>query len=105
MAKKGMTVNMPGVNVNDALAAAAAGVAEKTNVNVNENVKQEESVASTLRKQAEKEVKSIPINLRIKPSVRELFEQMRKQLRYSQSDFFEVMVKLTKETIDNRKEQ
>ena len=78
-----MTVNMPGVNVNDALAAAAAGVA----------------------KQAEKEVKSIPINLRIKPSVRELFEQMRKQLRYSQSDFFEVMVKLTKETIDNRKEQ
>ena len=28
MAKKGMTVNMPGVNVNDALAAAAAGVAK-----------------------------------------------------------------------------
>ena len=124
MAKKGMTVNMPGVNVNDELAAAAAGVAPaaevkqevktdvdkkaavkktvKANTKVKVNVKKEEkedSIAAALQKQAEKEVKSIAMNLRVKPSVHEKFEQLRKQLRYSQSDFFEVMVKLADETI------
>lgn len=124
MAKKGMTVNMPGVNVNDELAAAAAGAAPaavkqevkadakkkapvKANVKVNVKAKQEvkEDNISALQEQAQKEVKSVPMNLRVKPSVKERFDYMCKKLRYSQSSFFEVMVNLTYDMVEKQEKE
>ena len=117
MVDKKLKINMPGM-VASQLAAEVASAPEvkeevkrevkavtkkKTNtkakVNVNVNVKKEESAASILKARAEKELKHVAMNLRVKPSVKERFEVLRKQLNYSQSDFFEVLVRLAEETL------
>ena len=72
---------------------------ENVTVKANVNVKKEESAASILKARAEKELKDVAMNLRVKPSVKERFEVLRKQLNYSQSDFFEVLVRLAEETL------
>ena len=71
----------------------------KVNVNVKGTEKQEESIPSLLRPREEKEIKSRPVNIRVKESVFADFEYLRRKLKYSQSDFFEVMVKYTKEQV------
>ena len=114
MAKKNMTVNMPGVNVNDALAAAAAGEQQEAKEVKQEvkkkapvkpkakvNVKQEEksTAADLLTARAQKEIKNVAVNLRVKPSVKERFDLLCTKLNYSQSDLFETLVSLAEETI------
>ena len=112
--KKG-TINMPGVNVNDALASAAAGVEQKqevkqevkktvkkkASVKANVNVKQEEksTAADLLTARAQKEIKNVAVNLRVKPSVKERFDLLCTKLNYSQSDLFETLVSLAEETL------
>ena len=115
MVDKKLKINMPGM-VASQLAAEVASAPEvkeevkrevkavtkkKTNTKakVNVNVKKEESAASILKARAEKELKHVAMNLRVKPSVKERFEVLRKQLNYSQSDFFEVLVRLAEETL------
>lgn len=57
------------------------------------------SVSMILQARAEKELKSVAVNLRVKGSVKERFDLLCKKLGYSQSDFFEVLVDLAEETI------
>ena len=79
----------------------------KTKTKVNAKVKQKKeenpSAADLLKARAAKETKGVAMNLRVKPSVKEKFEQLRKQLNYSQSDFFEVLVQLAEETVREKK--
>ena len=122
MAKK--TLNMPGVDMAAKLAEQAAGIAApaveeekkevapadvkqevktvtKANVKVKVKPKKAETVSASdiIKARAEKEVTGVAMNLRVKASVKEKFEQLRKQLNYSQSDFFEVLVHLAEETL------
>ena len=76
-----------------------ASVKPKSKVNVKGTEKQEESVPSLFKPRQEKEIKSRPVNIRVKESVFADFEYLRRKLKYSQSDFFEVMVKYTKEQV------
>lgn len=121
MVDKKLKINMPGmvasqlaaevasapVEEKKEVAASAPEVKEevktvtkkKTNTKAKVNVKKEESAASILKARAEKELKDVAMNLRVKPSVKERFEVLRKQLNYSQSDFFEVLVQLAEETL------
>ena len=45
-------------------------------------------------KPKEKELKSIPVNIRVKPSVKKNFDKLCKYLNYSQADLFEALVAL-----------
>ena len=63
------------------------------------------SVSMILQARAEKELKSVAVNLRVKGSVKERFDLLCKKLGYSQSDFFEVLVDLAEETIKQQEEK
>ena len=127
MVKKGLAISMPGVDVDAQLAAAAAGVVapakeeevkketvpeetpkaevkEKTKANVKKaepkkEVKAEEKTESMFRDKGERELKTVFMNLRVKESVKADFEALRKELHYSQSDFFESLVAFAKKEI------
>lgn len=109
---KNLMVKKPGSPaeklVEEMTAPAKPGAVKKESnvkVNVKKNVKataadkQQESVPSLFKPRQEKEIKSRPVNIRVKESVFADFEYLRRKLKYSQSDFFEVMVKYTKEQV------
>ena len=87
-----------------------AEVKEKTKANVKANVnvkkaepkkevKAEEKTESMFRDKGERELKTVFMNLRVKESVKADFETLRKELHYSQSDFFELLVAFAKKEI------
>ena len=82
-----------------------ANASVKTKVNVKQTEKQEESFPSLLRPREEKEIKSRPVNIRVKESVFADFEYLRRKLKYSQSDFFEVLVKLAKVELEKAEKE
>ncbi len=63
------------------------------------------SISMILQARAEKELKSVAVNLRVKGSVKERFDLLCKKLGYSQSDFFEILVDLAEETIKQQEEK
>lgn len=88
-----------------------AEVKEKTkaNVKVKANVKkvepkkevkaEEKPADSMFKDRGERELKTVFMNLRVKESVKADFEALRKELHYSQSDFFELLVAFAKKEI------
>lgn len=87
-----------------------AEVKEKTKANVKakanvkkaepkKEVKAEEKTESMFRDKGERELKNVFMNLRVKESVKADFETLRKELHYSQSDFFELLVAFAKKEI------
>lgn len=79
-----------------------ANVKAKTNVKKAEpkkEVKAEAKPESMFRDKGERELKTVFMNLRVKESVKADFEVLRKELHYSQSDFFELLVAFAKKEI------
>lgn len=62
------------------------------NTNVNNNTTT--TTNTHIEKKAKREVKSVLMTLRIKPSVKDAIEDMRKFYGYSQADFVEVMANI-----------
>ena len=79
-----------------------ANVKAKANVKKAEPKKEAKAEAkpeSMFRDKGERELKSVFMNLRVKESVKADFEALRKELHYSQSDFFELLVAFAKKEI------
>ena len=81
-----------------------AEVKEKTKANVKKAEPKKEAVPeekteSMFRDKGERELKTVFMNLRVKESVKADFETLRKELHYSQSDFFELLVAFAKKEI------
>lgn len=99
MGGKTITIKKPGTSADKLVEEIVENenVTVKANVNVKKEEKQETSGISALFKaKEEKEIKSKQVNLRVKETVWADFDYIRKKLGYSQSDFFEVLVKLAK---------
>lgn len=96
MTNKNLNVKMPGGNPADRLVKEMASVsAQKEKKTISTKPVKKSAKASVFSMQ-EKEIKSVAMNLRVKESVRNEFEELRKMYGYSQSDFFEIMVKLAR---------
>ena len=108
MTAKKFNVKVPGEApverlVKDVAKPAVATAEEKTApapaVKSKRTKKTVPSVSTILQARAERELKSVAVNLRVKESVKNRFDILCKKLGYSQSDFFEVLIDLAEETI------
>ena len=110
--KKNMKLNVPG-SVASQLAADIAKEQAPT-VPAKEEVKKETVPEETPKAEVKEktkanvkakanvkkaELKTVFMNLRVKESVKADFEALRKELHYSQSDFFELLVAFAKKEI------
>ena len=115
MVKKGLSLSMPGVDIDvDAALAEKAGavavpakeeksdstpavkeVKIKPKRNTKKEVKEVDDFSVIFAPKQEKELRNVAVNLRVKKSVKENFDMICKRLGRSQSDMLEFWVDLT----------
>lgn len=108
MGGKTITIKKPGTSADKLVEEMVENenVTVNANVNVKQKKRQEESGISELfRAKEEREIKSRQVNLRVKETVWTDFDYIRKKLGYSQSDFFEVLVKLAKVELEKAEKE
>lgn len=82
-------------------------IINKTKANQENTVIKTKPVVKTgLVRQPKRETKSLLMSMRIRPSTKEKFDKLRKLYRYSQSDFFDVLVAIAEDNavLDGYKE-